>query len=139
MEIPYLTILIGAVIHFIFGFIWYSMPVFGKAWMKLNKITKKEMEEAHKKGESMGPKMISSLISSIIIVSTLYYLTQWIVISDFYDACLFGALIWIGFIATSFMGGVLWEKVPIKLYLIHVTYWLVSMVGLSIWVTQVQI
>ncbi len=41
-------------------------------------------------------------------------------------------LCWVGFVAPTFIGTVLWEQRPMKLYFINTGYWLISFVVMAL-------
>ncbi len=43
-----------------------------------------------------------------------------------------GLWCWIGFVATTMLGSVLWEQKSFKLYLINAGYWLVSFIAMAV-------
>ncbi len=121
MEIPYLAIIVAAVVQFVLGMLWYSPLLFGNQWMKLNGFTKEQIQKEQKKG--MGLQMLVSLVSSLIFASVLWYLLANLsTLAGLSDALLWSALLWLGFGATGAIGAVLWEKMPIPLYFLHVGY-----------------
>ena len=48
------------------------------------------------------------------------------------NGAIVAALIWIGFMATKALGGVLWEEKSWKLYFLNVSYDLVSLVAMGV-------
>ncbi len=117
-----LGIIICAIFSIILGSIWYG-PLFGKQWMKLSKIKKpSKITSAIKKMmiRSYSITLISSIITATIISVLLAN-------ASLIPAMITIFLIWLGFLATSMIGIVLWEGKPVKLYLLNVFYYLVSL------------
>lgn len=134
IAINYLAVLVGAIINMVIGFIWYG-PLFGKAWMKLLGFTKADMERAKEKG--MGKTYALGFLSGLVMVWVLAMFVGWLDLQTAAEGARVGLTVWLGFIATTFLGSILWEGKPKKLYYINVGYYLVSLaiVGavLAIW------
>ena len=136
MQINYAAVLVSAIVSMALGFIWYAPAVFGKQWMRLIGMSEADAEANKKKG--MGKTMALGLITSFVTA----YILAWFV--DIVDAATFvagaklGAMIWLGFFATTMLGSVLWEKRPVNLYLINAFYYLVNLIIiggiLAVWV-----
>ena len=110
------TIIIGAVVNFIFGFLWYG-PVFGKQWMKLSGITPEQMEGGKKEG--MMGKMIISAILSLVTASVVSWLLPVLVPASFSSFLKYILILWLGFIFPIQMRGNLWEKKSLNLVLFY--------------------
>ena len=122
-NLNYWAILVSAFINMVVGSVWYSPLIFGKSWMKLIGLDKKNLEKAKQKG--MGKIYFIAFISSLIIAFVMSMLIMMLGINSFIIGAKLGLLIWLGFIATTFLGVVLWENKSVKLYLINVLYYLV--------------
>lgn len=117
---PYLAVAVAAVAHFIVGMLWYSPLLFGKAWMKAAGITQTDMEAAKAKG--MAGTMVVSLILSIVVAVVLNYLQDVTQAQGVMDAAIISTIVWVGFVATNNMSGVLWENDSKVKYLINTFY-----------------
>ena len=130
----------------VIGAIWYSPDVFGKKWMKL--VMKGEMKKgggkaamAAMKEEMQQAAMKGYVLSFITSLITAYVLAIFV---DYAQAVTFGEGVqigfwaWLGFVATIGLGGYIWEKAPIDLYLLKSGFNLVSFVVmggiLAVWV-----
>ena len=132
--VNYLAVLVAAVAATIIGALWYG-PLFGKKWMKLSKIQKKDLSAMKKKaGQSYAIMFVATLVTAFV-------LGQFIDWTDSLSAGL-GALIgfwaWLGFIATTLLGSVLWEGKSWSLWILNSCYQLVSAlimgIILGVWV-----
>ncbi|MBP6913841.1 MAG: DUF1761 domain-containing protein [Candidatus Levybacteria bacterium] len=127
-EINYLAILASGVVMMFLGYLWYG-PLFGKPWMKLVGMTKSS------KKNNMAKEYVLMAISSLVLA----YVFDHILIafgSNTLVMALQGAIwTWLGFIATSMLGGVLWLKRPLSLYFIDAGYYLVGMILIGIILT----
>lgn len=123
-HINFWAVLVAAISSFLMGWLWHSPLLFGKLWgklMGLDKLSKKQREKMMKR---MGSSMLFAFLASLVMAYVLAYMVQ---------ACggLFhtsgpmsglqtGFWIWLGFMATISLNGVLWEGRKIQLYLINV-------------------
>ena len=121
----YLVILISAIISMVLGSLWYSPILFGKQWIKLMGISKKDMGKNKNKG--MVKSYTVLFISSLVTIYVLSMFTSLLGASTFLQGMLIGFWIWLGFFATTMLGSVLWEKKPFSLYAINVSYHLVNL------------
>lgn len=125
------AVLVGGIISMVLGALWYSPAMFAKKWAMLAGITDEKMKAAMAKG--MGMAYLTAFISSLLMT---YILAHFVEIGlrasgqvgTFGLGAQMGAWIWLGFIATSFTGMVLWEGKSWKLYFINAGYYLVSLV-----------
>lgn len=122
MGLPYssvIAVLAAALVNLTVGFIWY-WPVFGKAWRKLAGVRKRSMKGAWKR---MIPAGIAALVMSYVlgIFVVLTEATTW------QAGAVLGFLIWFGFLATTMINVVLWERKPFRLYMLNAGNYLVSL------------
>ena len=118
----WLAVFIGAVIQMALGMFWYSPVGFGKPWMREMNI---KMDNKSKKG--MGKYYLAAFVGSIL---TAFVLSRVIVLTGARSAgagAATGILLWLGFVVPIMLGSVLWERKSVKLYIINVGYYLVSM------------
>ena len=117
------AVLVCAVANMVIGFLWYG-PVFGKPWMKLMGITEESIQEG-KKG--MGARYVALAVASLIMAFILALLIQMTLVLDVMGALKLAFHVWLGFIATVMLGSVLWEQRPVKLYILNIAYYLVTL------------
>lgn len=132
--INYLAVIVAAIASFVVGFIWYHTSVFGKTWMKLVGLTKKDLKKAKKQG--MGKTMSIAFIAQLVMAYVLAYAIKFTQATTIKAAATIGFWLWLGFIAPVLLSTVLWEKKPVKLYLINAAHWLVAlavMAGVLAW------
>jgi hypothetical protein len=110
------------------GWIWYLPAVFGTAWMRLAGITP-EMAE---RGKRRMPVMaLFGLIAAMLVAYVMSYVSLAWGFYDWIGALELGFWCWVGFVAPTMLGMVLWEQKPFKLYLINVFYWLVAFIVMA--------
>ena len=124
-EINYWALLGAAVANLVLGFVWYHPSVFGTTWMNLVGISPQSMEEGKKR---MPMAMVGGLITAFIMAYVLAHFGIAWGVFDVIGAFELAFWIWLGFIATTQLGVVLWERRPWKLFLINTGYSLASLV-----------
>ena len=128
--VNYIAVIVGAIVSFVIGMIWYSPLLFGKLWIKANGFNEKEIKEKHKKG-MMAKGMVGSIIGALVmsfVLSVSIHLTQATTLTS---GLLIGGFLWLGFMATAALNKVLWEGKPVKLYLVEVLHHLVVILVMS--------
>jgi hypothetical protein len=96
---------LAAIVAFAFGWLWHM--VFGKTWIRLMKLTPKDIKKAQSK--SMGSTFSIAFIAQLIIAWTVGVL---IVLSDAYGAlagAFIGLFVWV-VVAAYTINSVLWEN-----------------------------
>ncbi len=129
IEVSFLPVLFAGVISVVIGFIWYHPKVFGSAWVRLTNLS----PEAVEKGKKRMPLMaFFGLVASMLAAYVMnYFGIAWGGYDDI-GAIELGIWCWIGFVAPTMLGIVLWEQKSFKLYLINALYWLASFIAMAI-------
>ncbi len=125
ISVNYTAIVAAAVINMVLGFIWYG-PLFGKQWIKMNGITKEDMERSKKEG--MTKSYAIAIVGALVMA---YVFSHFLVVGNaatISDGATVGFWLWLGFIATTTVGGMLWGKKPFNLFLLENGYYLVLLV-----------
>lgn len=134
-EVNYVAILVAAVASMVFGALWYS--IFTKTWVKLMGLTDAQLKEMKKKGvaKSYFLYFLSLIVMAYVLKHVLIFADAETVIVD---GLLASVWMWLGFIATVTLGGVLWEGKSFKLYLFNNVHNLLSLLVmgaiLTVWV-----
>jgi len=126
-DVNLLAVFLAAVASIIIGAFWYSPMGFGNAWMKLSGFKEKDMKKAKQKG--MAKSYFITFIGSLV---TAYVLAIFVANLSLQGAMQTGFWIWLGFIASTTLGVVLWEGKPWGLYFINAVYYLVSIEIMSL-------
>lgn len=116
--INYLAVLIAAVIGYVISMFWYSPLLFGTRWLKLTKI---------KNPKPTVWVIVLGFIATLIFNYVMALLVDYAGITSFGGGAVFGILLWIGFIATTLLSGVLYRKESLQLYWIDTVPYLISM------------
>lgn len=118
MQINFTTVLIVAVVGMVVGFLWYFPSVFGKEWARMSKM----------KLEDMAKNMIAYVLMffGLLVMATVFsYLADGLNIKSAVDGAVMGILLWLGFVATTFLSTYSATMKPLKLYLIDSGFYLV--------------
>ena len=136
VSINLVAVLVTSIIAMVIGFLWYSPVLFGNAWMKLSKLTPKDMEKAKKKG--MGKTYFLSFLGILLMNYVLAHFVDYTQATSFFEGILTGFWVWAGFVAPVLLGSIFWEGKPVKLYLINSLHYLVMLAVsagiLAVWI-----
>ena len=129
ISVNYLAVLVAAIVSMIIGFLWYG-PVFGKKWMGMMGMGQADIDAAKAKG-GMGKSYVIALIGSLVMAYVLAHIVTMArmagISSGVSGGLSSGFWVWLGFVATVGLGGVLWEKRTWSLYCFNMAYQLVSL------------
>jgi hypothetical protein len=129
-HINWLAVLVAGIVIFILGGLWYSPVLFAKRWIALQGRTEEQMK-AQAAAANMPVMYASAFLTGIIIAWAMALVFAHIANDMPIDAAhgaLFGAVIWLGFSATTSYATALFSGKPRQLWLIDSLYNLVSFV-----------
>ncbi len=119
-----LSIVLALVVSYIIGFLWHG-PIFGKLWIKLNKLT------PPKKGEMKFSMMLPGLSANLLLVivesAVLGRSFQILILNNIGDALVIATIIWLPFTALVLLNIYAWSGRPMKLLLLDAAHALVSL------------
>lgn len=110
--VDWLAVAVAAILYLVVGGVWYSKILFGPAWEKLSGVRPNDMPRG------AGP-IIGSVMVAFIIAFFLAYFEACFDVTTVSDGMYLGSLIWLGFVATTQIGPVIWGKMPFRLFLIN--------------------
>ena len=122
--INYWAVLVAGVAAFVVSTVWYI--VFGKELAKVALTFAEGMQKRQ------PWKMLIVILQSVVIALALAYFVGRIGKLDWKGAIWIGILLWIGLSAMQWVGSILWEKVPMKMAVIHAGDWLVKLVVITV-------
>jgi hypothetical protein len=125
ININLVAVIVAAVMNMIVGAVWYSPVLFGNQWMRIIGISKKRLDKIKKRG--MGKVYLIAFIGTFVMSYVLAMIVGYSGAFSFREGMEVGLWLGIGLIAPSMLGSVLWERRPVKLYLINVGYYFVSL------------
>lgn len=119
------AVLISAAASFVIGMVWYSPWLFGKMWKETCCKTTDECDMKNCMG-SMAISFLGSLLFS-------YVFALFIVAADATAAqgAVMGFWFWLGFMVTTHLSSVLWEKSPLNIYFIKMGNLLVTFLAVG--------
>ena len=117
-----IAILGAGIASMVIGFLWYG-PLFGKMWMELSGFKKENMGKMKNTAQT---GYIVQFIASLVTAGVIGMLITATGATTLVAALMVGFWGWLGFIATTTLGGVLWENKPVKLYLLNNAYHLLT-------------
>lgn len=110
------AVVVAAVAAFVVGALWYSPVLFGKAYAAVRGLDPRAVAE-------MRPpvaEIVGEFARNLVIAFVLGHFVVRLGISDRRGAVQLALWVWVGFQAMLLLGAVLHEKMPPKLYAIHV-------------------
>jgi hypothetical protein len=127
--VNYISILLASVIGMVIGSLWYSKLLFGKKWMKLEKIGPKTMEKMKQRpiGKILLVAFLSLVVTNFVLALVLDYLPE----HSWNNGLLVAGWLWLGFIATTQLSPVLWKGQSFKLYLLNVGQYLIAFLAMG--------
>lgn len=135
MEINYLAVIGAAIASMVVGMFWYSPAGFGKQWMALSGLTEADMNRAKARG--MSKLYFIAFVGSLLTSYVLARFSDYMGASTVLGGLELGFWVWLGFVATTLLGPILWEGKPAKLYFLNASYQLVNLaimgIILSVW------
>jgi hypothetical protein len=117
--INYLAVLIAAGAHMAVGLIWFSTRLFGNTWSALT-------------GQSLTPArrwIPAAAVGHLAIAFVLAVLMLWAGVTMALGGLVIALVVWAGFVVTLEIGELVWEKIPVQLFLLRIGN---HLVGLSV-------
>jgi hypothetical protein len=128
--VNYIAILAAVIASFALGNIWFG-PIFGKQWMKLQGLTQAQVNKMMKTAEgkrrmkqSMGGVVLVTILGALVLECVLDAVNA----TTALGGATWGALLWLGFVATFTFNSVLFENKPFRLWLISNGYNLIALI-----------
>jgi uncharacterized protein DUF1761 len=117
-----LAILVAAVSTMVVGFLWYSPILFAKPWMREMGYDPDDKAKVQEMQKSAGPAYLGSFIASLVSAFILALFFHWLHVQNLELGLLVAFHVWIGFVATVQLTGVLFMKQSMKLFAINTGY-----------------
>lgn len=121
VDVNWWGVVAGVVVSMVLGFVWYSMPVFGKMWSKEIGKSEKELQEGG--GATM---YIQAIVVAAILAYVMTHFVSYAGASDAMEGATVGFWAWLGFSATSAYVTGLFEGKSVRLFAINSGYHLVE-------------
>lgn len=123
-QINLIAVTVAALINMVVGSLWYSPLLFGNKWIKLMGIGGMDKPKMKTMAIQYGVTFAGAFVMCAILSYSLGYTFAYTAI----DGALVGFWLWLGFIATSSMGSVVFGGKPKTIYLIDASYYLAVLV-----------
>ncbi len=128
LNVNWLAILGAVVSSMVIGFLWYSPILFGKEWQELSKIKKGDIDQSSK---GMAKTYSTTMIGAFVMAYVLKLLIDLVYVTSVFEGMQLAFWIWLGFVATSMVNTVLYDKKPWALYLINSGYQLANLLAMG--------
>jgi len=121
------AVLLAGIVHTVIGLLWFMPKLFGNSWVEL---TGQEMKPANRwiPAGLIGHQVMAFVLAVIVNLAN---------VTNVVGGMAVGISVCLGFMATLEIGELIWEKIPLKLFLIRVGNQLVGLssagVILAIW------
>lgn len=129
LEVTFLPILSAGIVSLVIGFVWYHPRALGGLWVRLANLSPEQVEKGKRR---MPVNALIALLASMLAAYVMNYFGIAWGVYDVIGAIELGFWSWLGFVAPTMLGIVLWEQKPLSLYFINVLYWLVSFIAMAI-------
>ncbi|MBI4118249.1 MAG: DUF1761 domain-containing protein [Parcubacteria group bacterium] len=137
ISINFVAVVVAAVVYMGIGMLWYG-PLFGKEWRRLIGFSEADMKKMTMTPvQAMVGGFIAALIMSFVLAHDAYVwgLFFGASVGSYLFAFQLAFWIWLGYIATTQLGAVLWEGRPWKLFCLNAANSLVSLIAMALVIT----
>lgn len=131
------AIVVSGVVGFVLGGLWYG-PIFGKYWIDLSGMTPEQIEAGKKKGMTRSYLLtfIGSVVMAGVLSQAITYAFGFLQTSGIWTGIGIAFCSWLGFIAPTSAGPVLWGTKHWKLWVLDNAYYIVSLSLMSLVITS---
>jgi hypothetical protein len=130
-DINYLAVVAAAVISMVVGFVWYSLTVFGKTWMKEVGLTMKQISNGPNAGYAIT--MVGALIQAYVLAHVVQYAGA----ATWAEGLVTGLWLSVGLVATAIAANYVFAQRSRTLWLIDAGYFVTTFalngVLLAVW------
>ncbi len=126
-----LAVLVAALSTMLVGFLWYSPMLFAKPWMREMGYDPNDKAKVQEMQKSAGPAYFASLIASVVTAFILALFFHEMRVQSIDLGLLIAFHVWLGFVATVQLTGVLFMKQSMKLFAINTGYQLVCYLAMG--------
>jgi hypothetical protein len=130
-HINWLAAIVAALFTMLVGFLWYSPILFAKPWMRemgYDPNDKTKTEEMKKKA---GPTYGASTLAAIVSALTLAMFFALMHVDNLHHGLAVAFHVWLGFVTTVQLTGVLFMGQSLKLFAINTGYQLASYLAMG--------
>lgn len=120
--VNWVAVIVAAAANIVIGFIWYMPQVFGTRWSALSGRALPQV------GQIPPLTYVYGVVVALVIAYVLAVVEKGLGASGITDGAVVGFLAWLGFVATTSYGSVLWEGRPVEYWMINAGNALVGLV-----------
>ena len=128
-EVTFWPILAASIANLILGMIWFNPRVFGTTWMQRTGMTPEMAEKGKKR---MWLSAFFAFLAAMLVAYVMNHFGIAWGVFDWIGGVELAFWCWLGFVAPTMLGMVLWEQKPFKYYAIVSGYWLVSFIVMAV-------
>ncbi len=110
-EINMFAVVVAGLAHMLVGLVWFSRPLFGKAWMSATGAKNMKPAVQWVPFAFLGHILIAFVLGLFIVLASATTLV---------DGFLVAVIVWLGFFVTLEIGELVWENIPLKLFLLRI-------------------
>ena len=121
VAVNFWAVLVAAVAAMVLGSLWYSPFGFGKLWMRLRGADMSEMG-----GKFPADKFALQFVAALLTAFFIAEFAAWLGVISVVGGLVVGLWLWLGFVTTTMLGGVLWDKMPWSVYVLNIVEMLLS-------------
>ena len=118
VHIDFLTVIVAAVVYMIIASLWYSSYLFGNIWTKL---------QGKKNIRKRFPAFLFNFLAALVLSYFLSLVEIYLGTTSFWDGVIAGFIVYFGFIFTTQIISVIWEKNSFKIFLIDNLFFMLSL------------
>ena len=130
-----LAVLVAAISTMVVGFLWYSPILFAKPWMREMGYDPDDKAKTKEMQKSAGPAYLGSFIASLVSAFILALFFHWLHVESLNLGLLVAFHVWLGFVATVQLSGVLFMKQSLKLFAMNTGYQLACYLSMGVILT----
>lgn len=126
VTINYGAVFVSGVAAMVLGYIWYSLPVFGRMWMAAIGKTQEQIKAGYK-----PMTMVWTYLAAVLTAYVLTHFIQFVGATTLSQALTTAFWAWLGFIATVLATNAFYEGRTAKLFWVNSLYQLVNVLVMA--------
>lgn len=130
-NLPFITIIVAAILGMGVGFVWYAPWAFGKLWLASKGWTDELLKEK-KQGKSMAPTYIYMTLGNIVLAFVITVLFNSLIVVGLSGIFTLALLTWLGFVVPVKLGDYLYGGDTFTFFLISIGYNLAAITVMSL-------
>jgi hypothetical protein len=132
VEVNWLAVFLATASSMVVGYVWYHKQVFGTSWMKLAKLSEKELNDSNKMMSAMGKTVVASFFTAFILAHVAFLSHQFYNNSFMQDTITTAFWLWLGFTAARILTHDAFERRPTTLTVLAVGHELVTVLVMAL-------